>query len=763
MSRSKIGFFLFSTLLIWQYGQFPGKRFPNWDYSWVDSMNISRISELQNSLQNFQIPEMNFFAGLGLEKLSEVSGYLNPINPLHLLLFLNINPEQYILIKTCLFLSILQIGTYYLILDFTNKKNISTTTALIAPTLPIYTSMIYPFSTTFCFACSIPMIIYLYTRYMQSQKIRYLAYYFLLLLSIGPDLLTTGTLVILNLAFLPKIKELIRGKIKKFSLFSLTGCLGTITFWYPYLFLLQNRQERLSILEITQDRNLTFFDYWKAILLNGAHTLLYPIEGSGIQMYTPLFLIVTITGYIFTRNKYPKMVNGEINKLLLLILKIGILPSLLYLHPITSTYISSIFRTNFTLLPILFLIIGSLVISEISTKKFILILASSVGIELALFIFDPFTRLKDSLPHGDVIAQTLGTSHPILSSNLENTLKLSLPFLTSKPWLNLMIANLFILLLLRFNTKIENFKLKQTYLLLSVAVAFFSFSSGIELRKYMSNSQQVSVSDYRFANYENRVTKWINQYQINGANYRVLLAGKEFYENSGRNIKISIDSELGNLYGIKTIPQYRELDNIDMGLNLFKIKCPNCSSAQGESLGANFPITINQLNRNSNWIFENSVKYVLTADEQIKSEKFVLLDKYQYPFIFYGYDETENGTVYLYEFKNPKPIVTSMSGDKDIKNLEISSTGIDLHYVGTIQTKIDINYYFNEGFSATYQGREIAITKTPDYKMSISIPKGNGKLELRFHNSKVREAVMIQFFMIMFYFFLRIRKKIKIG
>jgi hypothetical protein len=766
LSKSKIGFSLFSILLIWQYGQYPGSRFPNWDYAWSDAMNISRLIELQQGVRNFNIPTMNYFGGLGIEKISEVAAYINPANPLHLLLFLDITPAQYMLIKTFLFLTILQIGTFKLIYSKTAMKRLAIITALIAATLPAYWSIIYPFSTMYCFICSVPLIIYFYTKYTEKNQVKYLFYYFILIIIIGPDLLTTGNIVIITVAlswnsFASKEKKLLQ--LKKFLSFSSTGVVATFSFWYPYLLLTLNRSERLEELGISSEAKFNFIQYWKMILLNGAHTLLYPIEASAIQMYVPLFCITTIVIFLFSKNQYSAPKVLEIKKLLLLTSTVAVIPSLLYLHPITSKYLASFFRNNFNVLPILLLLVSSLIWSEMSSKRFTQVIIISMGIELLLYIFDPFARFKNFIPNGDIIEQTLGTNHPLVGSNLADTLKITMPFFVSNPWLTLIAANLLTALVVKSTTKNDGLRQKEIFLFISVSLIFFSFSTGVELRKYMNNWQQISVSDYRFSNYEKRINHWIDKYQINDDNYRVLLAGKDFYKNSGRNLKIALDSELGSMYGIKTIPQYREFDNIDMGLSLFKTACQNCSFTKGESLGANFPLTTQQLLANPNFVSKNSVKYVVTADEEINSANFILLERYQYPFIAYSYDETENGVLYLYEFKNAKPIITSTGTENGINDVKITSEGINFAYASKRSSVVEINYYYNEGFFGTYQGQEIEILKTPDYKMEILMPPGKGTLQLRFHNSNFTDSIIVLFFVGGLFFFIEIRKRLPIN
>lgn len=746
LSRSNIGFFLFSSLLMWQYGQYPGNRFPNWDYSWADAIHISRLSELQRELHHFRIPEMNYFTGLGLEKLSEVAGYINLSNPLHLLLFLDITPVQFILIKTCLFLSLLQIGTYHLVYYITNKKTLSLFTALLSATLPAYWSIIYPFTSLYCFICAVPLFIYFYLKYTGSLQIRYLISYFILILCIGPDLLATGNIVLLNLALIWMIKKSNKIQLKSFIYFSLTGAAGTMSFWYPYLFLLQRRKDRLNELGIIPESKTNFLEYWQFVLSNGAHTLLYPIEGSAILMYVPVFCILSVIGYTFCSKKhYTEEEKKFITKLIFIIFTLFLAPSILYIHPITSKFLFSYYRNNFNALPILLLIVTSIIFSKIKINMFNKILIYSIGIEVLLFIINPFVLLRTKLPYGEYIARALATSNQLHDANLQETLNVKVPFITSLPWVNLMVINLAITLILAYSARDKKlFNRKGIFYLLSLVLIFYSFSANIELRRYMGMWQQVSVSDSRFSNYEKRTVNWIEKYHINDPNFRVLLTGKEIYKNSGRNIKLSLDSELNSNFGIKIIPSYRELDNIDMGLSLLKLACPNCSYDKGESLSQNFPPTVEQISRNRNWLSENSIKYIISADEEIRSPDFILLDTFQYPNSNYQYDETENGVVYLYQVRTPIPIINSPDKDQNLSRIEITSGGIALFSNSPRMTPLTINYYYSNSFKATFKNKPLRITKTPDNKMALSLPSGEGNLEITYHDSKLKQSLLIQ-------------------
>jgi len=746
---------------MWQYGQIPGNRFPNWDYTWADAIHISRLSELQRELNHFRIPEMNYFTGLGLEKLSEVAGYINPINPLHLLLFSGVTPLHFILIKTCLFLTLLQIGTYRLVHFNTKKKSLSQITALLSATLPVYWSIIYPFTTLYCFTCSIPLIIYFYLKFLENQNTRYLISYFILILCIGPDLLGTGTIALLNLALLWTVKKSNIFQVKSFIYFSLTGALGTISFWYPYLFLIQNRMHRLKELGIFPVAKTNFLEYWQFYFSHGAHTLLYPIEGSAILMYVPIFCVVSIFGYV-SRNKnlYTNKEKKLINQFILITLTLFLLPSILYIHPVTSRFLFSYYRNNFNALPILLLIITSTVLSKIEKKMFNKILAYAIGIEIVLFIINPATIFRAKLPYGEYIDSVLSTKKALYDTNLAETLKLKFPFITSLPWLNLILINLVIATMLYFSTKNQNlFNRKGVFYFLSLVITLYLFSTNIELRRYMGEWQQVSVSDSRFINYEKRTIKWVEKYHVNEPNFRVLLVGKEIYKNSGRNIKLMLDSELNNNYGIKIIPSYRELDNIDMGLSLFTLTCPNCPYENGQSLTQNWPPTEEQLSTNHNWLSENSIKYIISADEALNSPDFILLDTFQYPNNSFQSEKTENGLVYLYEVRKPEPIIDSPSQVQNFKEVEITSEGISLFSNSPRLTPLTINYYYSNRFKASFNDKPLRITRTSKNKMALSVPSGEGKLKITYHDSKLSYSLLLELVLFLFLIFFHTRKK----
>lgn len=740
-----LGFIATSIMLVWGFGQQPLRRFPNWDYTWIDSISVSRLHDLQISLQNHKITQYNFFSGLGSEKLGEIAGYLNPANPLNLLLLLDIKPELFILIKTIFFLIILQIGTYKYICSKTNDKIFSIFSALIASSLPVFWSMLLG-TTIFNLICAVPLVLFLYEQNIQSNQKKYIATYALLMLCIGLDLITTACLGLLNIALIFSSgdnKFKIKKRLKNFSTFSIVNILATSSFWFPYYLYLNQRSEVLNLNSIEASSRINFTDYFLFLLQNGLHTFLYPIEGSALQLYVPVFFILLIGIFLVRKNKNYSKASGNVQQLLIMATFISLAPAFLYVFPVTSKYAISYFRSNLNFLPILLLIASLLILFNIKHKHSLRILISATVLEFFLFLINPFEMLRNVLPYGENILKILETKNQLFDSGLRDPLKFNFPFWTHSPWSNLIILNVLIILTFMIILNREHFKLDGSNKKLAmvsipiILVAFMSLSTHIELRRYMNNWQQISTSDFRLVNYQKRTENWIKKFSINDPNYRVLLAGKETDQDEGRNIKLVLDSELNNFYKMSVIPQYREAERVEMAINLLQLNCPSCSLSDPKSLYASHPPTVDQVEENSKWLKANSVKYVITADQQIASTAFTLLDSFKYPLTNSGYDETENGEIFLYVFKEHQPIIRVDQNHASVSDLKIDQQGLSFQLDTDKSQDILINYYFTKGFRATFNGAQINIEMQKNNRILLKAPSGSGEIALTYRNSAI--------------------------
>jgi hypothetical protein len=734
-----VAFVLNSILLVALFNQIPLKRFPNWDLAWGDSMQVSRIFDLQVAIRKFEIPDFNYFSGLGIEKISEQSMYENPINPLNLILLFPINPTQFIVLKTILFLSILQIGTFRLIKKQTGNSTLGVLSAISITSLPVFWSMLYA-RPGFHLICSVPMIIFLFEKYFETKKPTYVCFYSIIifcagidtfnLINIGLILLGLGVASLLNEVKLKRIKQ-----IKTVGLFSaITGILS-LGFVIPYIAYLLRYDASLNQLGISKNSNITPVQYIDFLIKNGAHTAIYPIEGSGIQLYLPITISLTVALGLLQRN-IRRTMDQTTRNLLVITASVIIVPVSLYVFPFTSKFMTSYLRSNLYLLPILIYLVFILMILNFRRKQAIGVIIFGVFLEIVFFLINPFSII-DSLKPALIV---LNTHKPILDTNLDSPLKWDMPFIYDYAWLNLIIANLLLVLctiLLASATTKKNAEWKRVILLAGICISIYSFSSHVELKRFMNDWQQTSSSEYRFQNYDQRINKWMNTYGINDANYRILLVGKEFYKNSGRNIKLVLDSEMNNMKKLSVLPQYRESDNPLMGIEILSYKCKDCGFAQGESLSANHPLLAQDVIRNYDWLQRNSVKYIISADEEIESINLKFLDKYSYPKNLSGYDETENGEVFLYEYVYPRGIIQS-SGSVLIKNLTVNQNGIKFSYSSNSSETIRVNYLYSENFTLEINSKRAAIYRSADNRLEFKSMKGLSNIEIYYRDSSYR-------------------------
>lgn len=696
-------------------------------------MQISRIYDLQKSLNQFNLPQFNYFSGLGISKIEETNVFVNPFNPINILLLLDITPTSFILIKTVLSLTTFQYGLYLNVKQRTKDSNFAQVVGTLGSLLWILWSMSYMLPTSYSFLCSVPLLIYFYERYQENSKNSNLLMLFILISMIGPDLLNSANLLILGVSLIFKNTNNGAKKKIKWISFNIVILLATSSFTIPYLGQSLKRHQILSELNIKQTSSINLGEYIEFIFKNGFHTILYPIEGSALQLYVPISILLTLATYFLIVQKQSRKNDKLTREILGIVATITLIPTLLYVHPVTSTFVSSYFRTNLNIIPVIIYLYFSLIIYELNKKLIMKITTISLCLEVLFFIINPLKYFSFTQNYTKI----LNTRGERFNSNLPETLHWFLPFNTELPWGNLILFNAINMIIFALISKerisnISNTKLLTTFLLLAL-FTLTSFSSQVKLKEYLNSWQQTSKSGYRIENYEKRIDEWIKKYNVNDPNFRILLSGKAFYPDSGRNAKLILDSELNNTKSLSVIPQYREFDNPYMGINLLELTCPNCKVGEGDSLVANHPLLTSRLAQNQEWLRQNSVKYLVSADEKIENSRFRLVDSYIYPPVPFGYDQTETGIVYLYEFNDAKPIINT-NKISYLTDFQISQQGIKFNIYNTDVTEVFLNYYYNEKFHLLVNSRKVKIKETADHKISFLIPKGRQKIEFFYYD-----------------------------
>ena len=717
-------YMIFSIIIVLNFRQYPLNRYPNYDYFWGDAVYVSHYFNIKQAIQSLYYPQINLFSGFGYPNIASLSSYVEPINLINLILYLNISPTQFMLIRSVLNIFILLIGAYKLIYFFTNKSQSSFILSFFVIAFPNIWSIQY-LRTYNGIICAAPMLLYLAMSWQKKQHKRYLFYSLSIIHLVGPDLVTVIIILSLYLSYLSALAfaKLLRRK----DLYLITPVfLGILPFLISFTKLFT---DNLSEPESNISREIISpLSYIKFIALNGLHSFIYPMEGSAIQFYLPisLYIFYIVSSAILIK----KGISRIYNVFALILVNLSIFQLIPYFIPPIAKLLPSYLRWNFLLLPTLVLIFTFVILlkNTFSLRYYLSIGFVSLILEIFFFIINPFEVIFDSPKF-----HSLHTNNTITMQSLPSPLHFYIPFFRNSPWLNLIIINFCIyfglIILLKF-FKEKNRRHIIFGVILSLLLVYQTFSINIELRRYMPNWNQTSFNDYRIANYDTRMVEWIKKFAINDPNFRVLPSGAPYRHGSSysRNMKLIPDTELNSTYGINSLFAYRESQPSNLSLQYNKLICKNCRKIYYDY--AYYPPLASQVSGNSEWLIDSSVKYVISADEIINSNKFKLLDTYIYESIPASYDETETGKLFLYEFIDAKAISSANSGLSNIRS--IKGNVIQIDYYDIKELKIDLKFLYSKYYKAYVNHKQVNTELNSDGFTLVSVPSPNGTVTIKY-------------------------------
>ena len=737
-------------------------RFPNWDLFWIDTQTYSQIFDNQKSFSLLNFPQINLHSGFGIQSIQEKM-FQNPFNVFKILLYFPISPALYVNLRTIFFLTIMGLGTYALLLNYTKNKQLTLFLSSISTTLPLFWGMVYNWPSIYSLTCSIPMLLYLFSKNKRDPKWSNLIYIFAILDLVGFDLLSTcifivflTSFMIAELLFLPKPKQFFLSIPSLIISFS-----ATLTFLVPFGSYLIGNINYLHKMQIHSVNQLTLYGYLKLFISDGAFSIFYPYEGSGILLYLPAFFWFILIFYIF--QNFKRVFKRSDTAFLLgpkyylsFSLILGLLPLCVYAMPFLSKFAPSYFRAQLNVCSILVFIASSIVIVKLDLQKNIIlkIVAATLFTEILLFFLPPWTLLARYVPKLSLASKIFVIHGRLYSKQLLRTTRFPEFFYQNIPWLNLILGNLVILLvivLLRKPKVAKKFFAPSAVVstwLLCLFVTNAYFVNELDLKRYESGWQQAVSDDYRIKNYDARTSLWIKKYHIDDQNYRLIPAGLDsYYPGSGRNAKLIADTELNSSFNINAIFQYREVNNPATSLKYFALTCnQNCDYKQGQGLGSYAPPTVSQVVSNTSWLEHNGVKFVVLADAQIHSQGFKLLDTYTYPTKF-GYDPTESGYVSLYQLQNALPIATSTTrGMGEIRIQRIGLNEISLEASRSDNQDVELRYIFSKNYKASQGNRTITISESPDGFMELHDVHGNSQILVKYQDGSYNWGIFLTVF-----------------
>jgi hypothetical protein len=751
-------FIVNALILIYTSNLYPLSRFPSYDYFWSDSMTVSRLFDIKQAISKHIFPGYNFYSGFGIEKISELNGYQNPFNILNVLLILPLSITNFLMIKNVIFLSLLGFGTAkFLSLHDRNVKS-QIFFGITITSVPILWGQVFS-SNHLYFICSVPILLWLFEKYKSKNNLIYHLLSILIINMTGPDIVTTMAVFLLYFSISFSTLIFYKNQIKKSQIFFIcaTPVVSTLTYTLPLLnYLTQNYNNPV------RHENISISNYVSFLFFNGIHTLIYPKEGSGFNLYVPICLYFIIIYLFYKLIKMKIKVSNFIKYFCMVIVTYTFLPVIIYTIPPLANLFPSYLRFQFILWPVFIWILTAILISQTIIPKFALIkiLFLSILFELYWFIYNPFDHFYFFNPFSKnhmSFSKWLGTHNTDEILSDINTLRIPHISTESQPWLVILISHGIFLLVLNYVilNSLQIINKKSLFpILASILVTIQMFSSYSEVKKYDQVGNVMLKNNYRLINYENRINKWVTKYNINDSNYRVIASGKNyvFYDSqTARNTKTLPDLELNNLYNIKSPFQYREINSENTSRLYGKLYCPNCTNL---ITGAFFPPTNEMLIDNSNWLSSASIKFIISADEQIYSSKFKLLDSYFYQKPIISYDYTESGIVYLYEFLDNIPLATSETGEK-FKILHINGNTISIIIDKSKHSKIFLNFEYNSKLQATSDGKEVPILERANGLIEIKPPKNASEIIISYSNNyfKWSSIIFLIYFVLLILYF----------
>jgi hypothetical protein len=441
---------------------------------------------------------------------------------------------------------------------------------------------------------------------------------------------------------------------------------------------------------MSKSADISASSYFLFIGAFGLYTILLPLEGSGLILYVPIFILLVSLYSLAKFRKSNEKTYLEIRFLFQLSLAQFIIPLVLYSLPMTRSVLPSYFRFQFNVIPY-FLVFSAffsvhLLLRFSRARVIVSIILMSSTLDFIIFVLDPFKfyPLTFFFPEGTFPARKWLNGFDgnyIFESFLTNL----------NPWKLILLLNLSIacFILLVFMQSFSSRKSTAFLLLFSISLSLFSIPLHLHSRQHMYGWHFVAKDSSRFDSYSFRQSKWEKMINVSDPNFRFLPVGIEYSDGSGRNPKFILETELNRLYSQNILFAYRETST------------PFVKFIQGLLSGNNFasqyfPPTVNQILANKEIIKMLGVKYIVSADASISDSDFQLIDTVEVNFPK-SPESFDSGIVSLYRYLPAQKIVRfvdrlEFASDFDFMNSLLSKNAMpDLTQVAVISTDQDIS------------------------------------------------------------------------
>lgn len=647
----------------------PLERYPGWDYFWGDTLQAGKLYALKHALRSFELPAINPYTGLGWNSAGDTTSVEHFVCPFNLLI-LFFHPAIVLAVRTAVIMMIGAAGAFLYLRRVTGNRLISFLGSISYVSLPLGTGMIYhaTVSSSYYF---VPVFLLLIHRILEQGALKRI------LLFVAVSLLALSSSDIYALVMFPPAigvyAFLIAWGYYRFGFLNAFKWAFALVFLNIlagsfYIIPLDNNLRAVSA--AMQELGLRTSASMAIVSLQGIQqflaffrqycleTLYKPLEGSGLLLYVPVFFhIAILLSLIFWRLVFRNNARQALIPLALVALGglMFIISVVFYAFPAISSAGHGTLRYHINLFPFVILLAGFICFSVINRlpefrfEFYALIMIGALILDLMIFA-GPRPAVSDTDPVARWFYLQPFARQGVVCANLVSVRYLA-DMQLALPWLNLAL-----IALLLAGGIVPNIKraLPRTissivFMVSALFLTLLMISVHHELRATQQSGWQLILrGSYHYEGYLKRkvgIDRLIDRYN---PNYRTLPASADVFKmKRGRNWKLVAETELNIQDREKILFSYRETMHPYTG-RLYSMFNPE----GGIVLSNWFPPLAELVAGNMDIVRFMGVRWILSADGTINHPDLIHRGEWvadKCPF----YETAADGTVYVYELRNP--------------------------------------------------------------------------------------------------------------
>ena len=560
---------LFAGALLYQVNLWPGERFPNWDWAWVDARSMNVLDALRRSLRSLELPSIDLRTNLGYDFVGDFASSLNPLN----LLVLLTTHQVTIFIRSLVIFAVGAFGAFLFTRQQTKNLGASWAAAFLYLSLPIFTGMSL-FNSTQSTLLALPWLLIVAHRIADTLNWRRLAEawaVFVLAVSMG-DIHTFVVIAPIALLYMPAVGILhyrIPWRAAGQRAVSLITVLAGASAFYV-LPVLRNLKDTGSFAR-TEDLGFSSSaptDYWHFLRFNGLDSFLRPFEGSGLLLYCPVyFIVIALFGYLFRQRLLDRKSLLQVALLhglaLALFLSYFLVNSSLLMGLVgeSSDSTRGIIRAHLNVIPFLLLLAGIIGVTAIVRQRNRGFIGDLIAIGVVSLTADYL--LLDRLPFW------YGSPAPLrLEAPFASPARFTVDFggspMTTLVWIHFVMYVVLIVAVAASSGERISWRSARVPATIGLGiVALLTVGTQMEvLSRSDAPWHWVTSSTHRLESFEARQECLASFADLSDPQSRVLYVGEadvNYY--SGRDWDNLLETELHGLRGQRSLFSYREFDH----------------------------------------------------------------------------------------------------------------------------------------------------------------------------------------------------------